>query len=64
MPSSGESSQTTDQSQVSCIAGGFFTVLATTREGQEYRSGWPILSPGGLPDPGIELGSSALQADS
>ena len=27
-------------------------------------SGWPILSPGDLPDPGIELGSPALQADS
>ena len=30
----------------------------------EYWSGQPILSPGDLPDPGIELGSPALQADS
>ena len=27
-------------------------------------SGWPIPSPGDLPDPGMELGSPALQADS
>ena len=31
---------------------------------QEYWSGLPFPSPGGLPDPGIELGSPALQADS
>ena len=31
---------------------------------QEYRSGQPIPSPGELPDPGIELGSLALQEDS
>ena len=31
---------------------------------QEYRSGLPCPSPGGLPDPGIESGTSALQADS
>ena len=30
----------------------------------EYWSGWPIPSPGDLPNPGIELGSPALQADS
>ena len=30
----------------------------------EYWSGWPFPSPGDLPDPGIELGSPALQADS
>jgi len=30
---------------------------------QEYWSGLPFLSPGGLPDPGIEPGSSTLQAD-
>ena len=35
-----------------------------TREAQEYWSGWPIPSPGDLPDPGIEPGSPALQADS
>ena len=30
----------------------------------EYWSGLPFLSPGDLPDPGIEPGSVALQADS
>ena len=31
---------------------------------QEYWSGLPLPSPGGLPDPGIESGPPALQADS
>ena len=31
---------------------------------QDYWSGWPFLPPGELPDPGIEPGSLALQADS
>ena len=31
---------------------------------QEYWSGLPVPSPGGLPDPGIEPWSPALQADS
>ena len=31
---------------------------------QEYWSGLPFPSPGGLPDPGIELRSPALQTDS
>ena len=31
---------------------------------QEYWSGLPFPSPEGLPDPGIEPGSPALQADS
>ena len=31
---------------------------------QEYRSGLPFPSPGYLPDPGIEPGCQALQADS
>ena len=31
---------------------------------QEYWSGLPFASPGNLPDPGIEPGSPALQADS
>ena len=31
---------------------------------QEYWSGLPFPSPGDLPDPGIEPGSSALQAGS
>ena len=30
---------------------------------QEYWSGLPFLSKGDLPDPGIEPGSPALQAD-
>ena len=30
----------------------------------EYWSGWPISSPTDLPNPGIKLGSPALQADS
>ena len=38
MPSSRVSSQPKNQIQVSCIAGGFFTVL-TTREAQECWSG-------------------------
>ena len=31
---------------------------------QEYWSGLPFPSPGDFPDPGIEPGSPALQADS
>ena len=31
---------------------------------KEYWSGLPFPSPGDLPDPGIEPGSPALQADS
>ena len=31
---------------------------------QEYWSGFPFPFPGDLPDPGIEPGSPALQADS
>ena len=31
---------------------------------QEYWSGWPLAPPGGLPDPGIEPRSPALQVDS
>ena len=31
---------------------------------QEYWNGEPFLSPGNLPDPGIEPGSLELQADS
>jgi len=30
---------------------------------QEYWSGLPFPSPGNLPDPGIESGSPALEAD-
>ena len=55
MPSSRGSSQLRDHTQVSCTAGGFFSISAT-REAQEYWSGKPIPSPGHLPNPGIELG--------
>ena len=61
-PFSKGSSQPRDWTQVSCIAGEFFPSWAT-REAQEYWNGYPIASPVDLPDPGIELGSLALQAD-
>ena len=54
-PFSRGSSQPRDQSQVSRTAGRFFTSWAT-REAQEHWSGWPIPSPGHLPDPGIQPG--------
>ena len=54
-------SQPRDRTQVSRIAGGFFTRWAT-REAQEYWSGYP--SPEDLPNPGITPRSPALQADS
>ena len=38
-----------------------FSVHGISR--QEYWSGLPFPSPGDLPDPGIELGSPALEAD-
>ena len=63
IPFSRGSSQPTDQTQVSFIAGGFFTSL-TTREAQEYWSGWPIPSPRDLPNSGIKPGSPGLQANS
>ena len=62
-PFSKGSSQPRDRTQVSHIADGFFTSWAT-REAQGYWSGYPVPSPGALPDPGIELGSPALQDDS
>ena len=63
VPFSRVSSQSRDWTQVSNVAGGFFTVWAT-REAPKYWSGQPIPSPGDLPDPGIELRSPALQVDS
>ena len=39
MPSSRGSSQPRDRTQVSCIAGGFFTIWAT-REAKCYRAKW------------------------
>ena len=62
-PFSKGSSQTRDRTQVSRIAGGFFTSWVT-RETREYWSEQPIPSPGDLPDPGIEPGSPALHLDS
>ena len=62
MPSSRGSSQPRDQTQVSHLVGGFFTIWAT-REAQEYWRGYPTPSPGDLRFPGIELGSPALQVD-
>ena len=62
-PFSRGSSQPRDQIQVSHFAGRFFTNWATS-EAKEYWSEQPIPSPGDLPDPEIELGSPALQADS
>ena len=61
-PFSRGSSQPRDGTQVSHIAGGFFTSWAT-REAQEYWSGWPIPSPGDLPNPGIKPRAPALQVD-
>ena len=62
-PFSRGSSRPRDQTQVSHIAGRFFTSWAT-REAQEYWSGYPFPFPADLPYPGIELGSPASQADS
>ena len=52
VPFSRGSSQPRDQTQVSRVAGGFFTSWAT-REAQEYRSEQPIPFPAYLPDWGI-----------
>ena len=54
-PFSRGSSQPRDWTQVSHIAGGFFTSWAT-REAQESWSGYPIPSPAGLPNLGIDQG--------
>ena len=61
-PFSRGSSQPRDRTQVSDIAGRFFTSWAT-REAWEYWSGYSIPFLADLPGPGIELGSPALQAD-
>ena len=63
IPFSRGSSQSRDWTQVTHIAGRFFTSWAT-KEAQEYWSGSPIPSPADLPDPGIKPRSSALQVDS
>ena len=63
MPSSRESSQSRDWAQVSCIAGGFFSVWAT-KEAQEYWSGLPCPPVGNLPNPGLKPRSLTLQSNS
>ena len=40
------------------------TALSMGFSRQEYWSGLPLSSPGDLPNPGVESGSPALQADS
>ena len=62
-PFSRGSSQPRDQTQVSHIAGRFFTTWAT-REAQEYWSGLPCSPPGDLPSTGIKPRCPTLQADS
>ena len=61
-PFSKGSSQSRDRTQVSCIAGRFFTIWAT-RKVHEYQSGYPVSSPGDLTNPGTKSGPPALQAD-
>ena len=57
------SSQPRDQTQVSHIAGGFFTQLS--HKGSPRILEWIAYpSPGDLPNPGIEPGSPGLQEDS
>ena len=63
MSSSRVLSQARDQTQVSCIAGGFFTIWAT-KEAKKYGSVEPAPFLGDLPNSGIEPGSPALLADS
>ena len=50
---------TQGSNQVSCTAGGFFTIWAT-REAQEYWGGEPLPSPGDLP--GSELNRGLLHS--
>ena len=57
------SSQPKDRTQVSLIQM-VKNLPAATRETQEHWSGKPLLSPGDLPNSGIEPGSPALQVDS
>ena len=57
------SSQPRDRTQVSHVAGRFFT-SCSTREAQEYCSGFPIPSPADLPDPVVKPGYPALQVNS
>ena len=60
IPVSRGSSQPKDWTQVSFIAGRFFTVWVTGKPIQAYWSGLPFPTPGDLPDPWIEPPSSVL----
>ena len=62
-PFSSGSSQARDQTQISHIAGRFFTIW-NTKIFQEYWNRYPIPSPGDLPELWIKQGSPALQVDS
>ena len=62
-PFSGRFYRPRNQTQVSRIAGRFFTSW-TTREAQKYWSGYPFLYPGDRPNPGIKPRSHALQGES
>ena len=62
-PFSRGSSQPRDLTQVSHFAGRFFT-RGATREAQKYWGGYPIPSPGDLPNPGIEPRVSCIAGDS
>ena len=62
-PFSRWSSQPRDRTQISLIAGRFFTSWAT-RKAQEYWSRQPIPSLADLLNPGIKSESPALQVDS
>ena len=62
MPSSKGSSHPRHWTQVSHIAGRFFTIWAT-RETHEHWRRWLISSPGNLPNPGIKQGSPALEVN-
>ena len=45
------------------VTAAYHTPLSMGFSRQEYRSGLPFPSPGDLPNPGIEPGSPALEAD-
>ena len=54
----------TSISPVHCVIVACYAPLSMGFSRQEYWSGLPFPSPGDLPDPGIQPGSPALQADS
>ena len=69
IPFSRGSSQPRDRTQVSCIAGGFFTIGAPGKPKNTGVGSHSLLQgmfpfPGDLPNPGIEPRSPALQVDS